>query len=219
MPRPRFDLSTLPPTPDLAFESALWERGARRVAGIDEAGRGALAGPVCAAVVILPDDPQIQARLSGVDDSKQMTAAARAHWAGIIRQAARACGVGFAEAAEIDARGIVPATRLAIRRALLAIDPLPDHLLVDHLALPEIPIPQTSLVKGDARCLSIAAASILAKTSRDARMDQLAGEHPGYGWEHNRGYGTAGHCAALERLGPSLQHRRTFAPVRPAVRG
>ena len=214
MARTKFDRSLLPAAPDLAFETRCWARGLARVAGIDEAGRGALAGPVYAAAVVLPNDPGIAAALSGVDDSKKLTAAVREAWAGTIAGCCDAHGIGSASAAEIDALGIAAATRLAIRRALLALDPLPDHLLVDFLALPDVPIPQTSLVKGDARCLSIAAASILAKTARDAEMRRLAAECPGYGWKRNKGYGTAGHLAALEQLGPSPLHRRTFAPIR-----
>jgi ribonuclease HII len=209
----KFDRSLLPPAPDLALETRLWTAGFSRVAGIDEAGRGALAGPVTAAAVILPDDAGIAARLRGVDDSKKLAAAQREACAGEIAGCCAAYAVGHASAAEIDAIGIVPATRLAVRRAILGLDPFPDHLLVDFLALPEIPIPQTSLVKGDLRSLSIAAASILAKTARDAEMKRLAEIHPGYGWGRNKGYGTAAHMAALNKLGPSPMHRYTFAPV------
>jgi ribonuclease HII len=213
MPPARFDRSLLPPAPDLSFENGCWSRGLRRVAGIDEAGRGALAGPVFAAAVVLPNEPGIAVDLNGIDDSKRLTAAGRREAAVRIQARCASFGVGRAEAAEIDAIGIVEATRLAIRRALLALDPLPDHLLVDFLALPEVPIPQTSLVKGDARCLSIAAASILAKTARDAEMARLAKAHPGYGWGRNMCYGTMEHMAALEKLGPSEVHRYTFAPL------
>ena len=214
MPRVKFDRSLLPPAPDLAFETACWDHGLSRVAGIDEAGRGALAGPVYAAAVVLPNDAGIEAALRGVDDSKQLTAAARHEFAGRITACCTAFAVGCAAAAEIDAFGIVRATRLAVHRALLALVPLPDHLLVDFLALPEVPIPQTSLVKGDARCLSIAAASILAKTARDSEMERIAADHPGYGWRRNKGYGTAEHLAAIERLGPSPVHRHSFAPIK-----
>ena len=181
---------------------------------IDEAGRGALAGPVCAAAVVLPADPRVRERLAGAKDSKQMTPGRRETMAGLIRNTALAFGVGYAQACEVDALGIVPATRLAIRRALLAIDPLPDHLLVDHLALPGIPIPQTALVKGDCRSLSIAAASILAKTARDGEMVRLAARHPGYGWGSNKGYGTAAHLDAIRNLGPCAEHRRSFGPLK-----
>ncbi|MFM8320819.1 MAG: ribonuclease HII, partial [Chloroflexota bacterium] len=152
----KFDRSLIPPVPDLAFESSLWAQGVVWVAGIDEAGRGALAGPVCAAAILLPPSRHMAAVLCGVRDSKQMTPAERHLWAGRLRGLAAAYGVGFAGASEIDAIGIAPATRLAMRRALDELCLPPQHLLVDYLPLPEIALPQTSLVKCDARSLSIA---------------------------------------------------------------
>jgi len=217
--RKKFDRSLLPPSPDFAFEQELWTHGTLRIAGVDEAGRGALAGPVCAAAVVLPADLHLTRVLKGVNDSKQLSAAQREHWRRVIPEIALGSGIGFASADEIDTFGIVPATRLAIRRALLQIDPLPDHLLVDHLKLPEIPIPQTSLVKGDARSLSIAAASILAKTARDAVMLTLADQHPGYAWQENKGYGTEAHLTAIREMGPCRAHRLTFAPIRNDLSG
>lgn len=214
VPRKKFDLSLLPPAPNFAFEQDLWRRGVQRIGGIDEAGRGALAGPVCAAAVVLPADISTINRLDGVNDSKQLTASERTKLRKAILLTALAYGIGFASADEIDRFGIVPATRLAVRRALLQIDPLPDHLLVDHLHLPEIPIPQTSLVKGDARSLSIAAASILAKTARDDRMKELSAHFPDYAWKDNKGYGTAVHLQAIRAIGPCALHRRSFAPIR-----
>ena len=214
VPRIKFDLTQLPPAPDFAFEQKLWDRGVRHVGGIDEAGRGALAGPVCAAVVVLPPGPNALDRLAGVNDSKQLTAGQRSAFREAICSTALAYGVGFSSAEEIDRFGIIPATRLAVRRALLEMDLLPDHLLVDFLALPEIPIPQTSLVKGDARSLSIASASILAKTARDDRMSHLADQFPAYEWTDNKGYGTAAHIEALQAKGPCPLHRRSFAPIR-----
>ncbi len=214
MPRPKFDTAALPPAPDFAHETPLWENGISHIAGIDEAGRGALAGPVYAAAVIFPPEPQIAARLTGVNDSKKLSAAQRESWASLIPQMALTLGVGHATHAEIDAWGIVPATRMAIRRAVLALDPFPAYLLVDALHLPEIPLPQASLIKGDARSLSIAAASILAKTARDEAMRQLARSHPGYHWAQNKGYGTPAHLRALETLGPSPVHRMAFAPLK-----
>jgi ribonuclease HII len=211
MPRSKFDLSLLPPSPDLQFERELWERGFTRVAGIDEAGRGALAGPVCAAAVILPPGEGIAADLSGVRDSKQMQPAEREHWAACIQRSALAWGVGFASHEEIDAQGIVPATRLAIDRALRGLAVSPDHLLVDFLALPSVPLPQTSLIKGDARSLSIAAASVLAKTARDELLRTLDTEYPGYGFAAHKGYGTRAHRRCLARLGACAIHRRSFA--------
>jgi ribonuclease HII len=182
----------------------------RFVAGIDEAGRGALAGPVAAAALILPPDADLRQALQGVRDSKQLTPARRAFWAPRLRRLALGCGVGLASSQEIDELGIVPATRLAAHRALEALPLAPQHLLVDYLDLPDCSIPQTSLVKGDARCLSIAGASILAKTARDEILRQLDGQYPGYGFAGNKGYGTLAHRQALARLGPSQVHRRSF---------
>lgn len=206
----RFDAALLPPAPDLSFEQPLWEGGIAHVAGIDEAGRGALAGPVAAAAVILPATPQILAQLHGVRDSKQMTPAQRQFWAGVIQQIATAWAVGMASSDEIDALGIVPATLLAAGRALEGLELSPQHLLLDCLFLPECPLPQTSLIKGDCRSLSIAAASVLAKTARDECMCSLDLQHLGYGLAIHKGYGTMAHRAALGRLGPSAIHRRTF---------
>jgi ribonuclease HII len=196
--------------PDLSFEVALWEQGVQLVAGIDEAGRGALAGPVAAAAVILPVDLGLCQELKGVRDSKQMTPRARAAWEGRLRNRAVTWGVGFASHQEIDALGIVPATRLAVQRAVAALSCQPQHLLVDFLRLPDLHIPQTSLVKGDARCLSIAAASVLAKTSRDALLCQLDVQYPQYGFAAHKGYGTLYHRQALAQFGPSPVHRRSF---------
>ena len=178
--------------------------------GIDEAGRGPLAGPVAAAVVILPTNPEVMARLAGVRDSKQMTPAQREAACARIKEAALGYAVGFAEAAEIDALGILPATRLAAWRALQALEAAPEHLLLDCLFLPDIELPQTSLIKGDCRSLSIAAASVLAKTARDARLVAMEQEYPGYGFARHKGYGTAAHREALQRLGLCREHRRSF---------
>jgi len=209
---PKFDRRLLPPAPDFAFEIQLWGSGIRWAAGIDEAGRGALAGPVAAAALVFPPDETLTPALEGVRDSKQMTPAQRELWAGRLQTVALTWGVGFASAQEIDALGIVPATRLAVTRALEQLSLTPEHLLVDYLVLPEIPIAQTALVKGDQRSLSIAAASILAKTARDSRLRHLEQEYPGYGLASHKGYGTAAHLAALKRLGPSPIHRLTFNP-------
>lgn len=206
----RFDPALIPPAPDLSFEQVLWAAGVLRVGGIDEAGRGPLAGPVAAAVVILPAHPNLLEQLAGVRDSKQMTPAQRQAACARIQAVAQAHAVGFAEAAEIDALGILPATRLAAWRAVQALAVTPQHLLLDCLFLPEIAIPQTSLIKGDQRSLSIAAASVLAKTARDARLLELEQQYPGYGFARHKGYGTAAHREALQRLGPCPQHRRSF---------
>lgn len=206
----RFDPSLLPPAPDLSFEQALWAAGLRGVAGIDEAGRGPLAGPVAAAVVVFPPDAGLTVGLAGVRDSKQMTPSQRQAARPRIQASALGFAVGFAEAAEIDALGILPATRLAAWRALQALPFAPDHLLLDALFMPDVDLPQTALIKGDRRSLSIAAASVLAKTARDARLEALEQVYPGYGFARHKGYGTAAHRAALQQLGPCPQHRRSF---------
>jgi ribonuclease HII len=210
----RFDPSLLPPTPDLQFETALWLSGSTHIAGIDEAGRGALAGPVAAGVVIFPSNDHLLVSMQGLRDSKQLTAAERSDWATRIHGTALAWGVAFASNDEIDELGIVPATHLAAQRALLECKIEVDHLLLDYLFLPEIDIPQTKLVKGDQRSLSIAAASVLAKTSRDAWMQDLDGAFPEYKLAVNKGYGTQQHLLALEHYGPTPIHRRTFAPLK-----
>jgi ribonuclease HII len=194
--------------PTLQFEQELWRGGWQRLAGIDEAGRGAWAGPVAAAAVILPPAPALVRTLKGVRDSKQMTALARESWAPRIQAAALAWGVGFASSAEIDTMGIVPATKLAATRALAGLDP--DALLTDYLIFPEIDLPQTALVKGDCLSLSIAAASVLAKTARDARLRELDGQHPGYGFARHKGYGTPRHREAIAHLGLCEIHRKSF---------
>lgn len=211
MPRIKFDLSSLPSAPDLQFETALWAQNLRRLAGIDEAGRGALAGPVAAAAVILPVEPDLMAELHGVRDSKQMSPQAREEWAGCIQRVALAWAVGFASNLEIDALGIVPATRLAVGRALAGLSVRPEHLLVDYLALPDIPLPQTSLIKGDARSLSIASASVLAKTARDHLLQRLDNDYPEYGFAAHKGYGTLAHRRRLAQFGPCPIHRRSFS--------
>lgn len=200
--------------PDLSFEIELWNSGILAVAGLDEAGRGAWAGPVAAAAVILPPDPSVLERLNGVRDSKQMTAKARARFAETIRSVAVAWGVGMAGHDEIDANGILPSTRLAMRRALDALQQPAQHLLIDAVRLPLVALPQTSLIKGDARVLSIAAASVLAKTARDTWMVEADSRYPGYGFARHKGYGVAAHRAALEAQGPCAIHRMSFEPLR-----
>ena len=210
----RFDPAEIPPSPTIDFELALWQSGLLLVAGLDEAGRGAWAGPVSAGAVILPADPRVLARLDGVRDSKEMPPHARVEFAARVRNEAAAWGVGFASHAEIDTLGILPATRLAMTRALQACGMAATALLIDALRLPGVDLPQTALIKGDARSLSIAAASILAKTERDARMLELDALWPGYGFARHKGYGTAAHRAALDERGPCPVHRFSFAPLR-----
>ena len=200
--------------PDLRYEFSLWQQGFSLIAGLDEAGRGAWAGPVAAAAVILSPAADLVERLSGVRDSKQMTARQRTFWAEKIRAVALTWGVGFASCTEIDEIGIVPATRLAMQRALEKLVIAPEHLLIDAVRLPGVALPQTSLIKGDCKVLSISAASVLAKTERDRLMVGLDGEFPGYGFGRHKGYGTAIHRAALENLGACTQHRKSFKPVR-----
>lgn len=215
----RLTAADLPKNPDLRFEIPLWASGITAVAGMDEAGRGAWAGPVFAAAVILPPDEGLLEQLPGVRDSKLMTARQRSKWAAVIRSMAAAWGVGNAEADEVDALGIVPATRLAMTRALAACGCDAQHLLVDALRLPKVAIPQEALIKGDRRSLSIAAASVLAKTARDQVMLEWDAAFPGYGFAHHKGYGTAFHRAALDEMGPCVLHRRSFAPIRARLGG
>lgn len=205
-----FDPADLPFKPDFSLESMLWEQGLHNVVGVDEAGRGALAGPVTAAAVILPAEPSLAGLLDGVDDSKRLAPAQRASWAGRLKGIALAWEVGLATHSEIDSLGIVPAVQLAVRRAVHRLRVRPDHILVDYLKLPGIAVPYTSIVKGDQRSLSIAAASIFAKTARDAMMCQLENRYPGYEFSEHKGYGTAKHRAALRRQGACTEHRRSF---------
>ena len=202
--------------PSLAEEQPLWLSGCQRVAGLDEAGRGAWAGPVVAAAVILPADPDVAQRLAGVADSKQLTPAQRQRLYDLVLQEAAAWAVGVEPAASIDAIGIAAATRSAMRAAILCLPQLPDFLLIDYVHLPALAIPQRSLVRGDSTVLSIAAASIVAKVTRDRLMAELDRRFPGYGLERHKGYGTAGHQTALRRLGPCPEHRLSFHPVQGA---
>jgi len=198
--------------PDTFFESLLWDSGYLYIAGFDEAGRGALAGPVAVGAVILPNDRALLSEtLAGVRDSKQMTPLEREALAPRIQAAALTWEVGFASAGEIDSQGIVCATRLAALRALNGLSLSPQYLLTDfRLELPQLDISQTALVRGDALCLSIAAASVLAKTARDELMRDLDQHYQGYGLGRHKGYGTQAHRSALKRLGVSPIHRKSF---------
>jgi len=181
---------------------------------VDEAGRGAIAGPVAAGAVVLPHNvPHLDDILRGVQDSKVMTPKDRQDWSGAIKKTAVAWGVGFASKDEIDEMGIVPATCLAASRALAKLTCSIEHILVDYLTLPGVEVPQTPLVKGDARALSIAAASILAKTTRDALLIELDGKYPDYHFVSNKGYATEAHLRAIDALGPCEQHRCSFSPI------
>ena len=210
----RSETGSIPHLPHLQHENALWENGALWVAGIDEAGRGALAGPVSAAAVVLPRISYIEHDLFGVQDSKLMSPAKRSYWAREIKDMAVTWAVGFASPQEIDSIGILPATKLASTRALEMLAVYPDCLLLDYINLPDTRLMQISLPKGDRLSLTIAAASILAKTSRDEILIQLDEQVPGYGFARHKGYGTQAHLKALGLLGPSPVHRLSFTPMR-----
>ena len=234
--------------PTLNYEQPLWESGYTQIAGIDEAGRGAWAGPVCAAALILPPDPTLLHTLNQVRDSKLMTLRSREAWAPRIRQSALAWGVGFASAQEIDTLGILPATKLAAMRALASLsssaDPqplppqtpplyplspnplspvppypdylipnhlIPNYLITDFLLFPNLDLPQTALIKGDRLSLSVAGASVLAKTARDALMRSLDDQYPGYGFARHKGYGTRLHQQSIHQLGLCEIHRKSFS--------
>ena len=194
-------------------EAALLEDGYAVIAGVDEAGRGSLAGPVVAGAVVLPLYPSDE-WIAGIRDSKRLTPRRRDIALHSMRDAAVAMGAGVASSAEIDAMGIIGATRGAMARAIDALPMRPDFLLLDAIVLPEVDIPQRSIIRGDAKCLSIAAASIVAKVTRDSMMRDLDGKYPGYGFAQHKGYGTRQHIECLENLGACPIHRRTFAPVR-----
>lgn len=201
--------------PNLDEESALRAAGYRRVAGLDEAGRGAWAGPVCAAAIVLPlAHDELLDVLDGVRDSKELSSRRREELLPVILETAQVIGVGWGKPNEVDTHGIVPATRMAMGRAVAQLDGQVDGLLVDHLRLPALNLPQRSLPKADARCLSVAAASIVAKVKRDRLMIALDKEFPGYGFARHKGYGTQQHREALDRLGPSSIHRMSWRPIR-----
>ncbi len=187
------------------------------VAGIDEAGRGPWAGPVVAAAVVFERRPS-RSLAGGIDDSKALSRPAREAAFASLQKAAR-IGIGIASVAEIDRLNILQATLLAMRRAVEALGPLPALALVDGTILPVLPCRTQGVVGGDALSLSIAAASIVAKVTRDRLMTDLAEHFPGYGWQTNVGYGTPEHRAALTRLGPCCHHRTSFRPVREAAAG
>jgi ribonuclease HII len=195
------------------FELEIWATGVTRIAGVDEAGMSPLAGPVVAGAVILP----VGWRRVGVDDSKKLDKKEREALAIEIKANAVAWGVGLASPEEIDRINIYWAGLLAMKRAIAALDPAPEHLLIDARKLKDVPLPQKAIIHGDALSFSIAAASIVAKTTRDAIMADLDREHPGYGFAKHKGYPVAEHYAALERLGACPVHRRSFGPVRKAL--
>ena len=205
--------------PSLKFERAFWSRGLEWVAGLDEVGRGAWAGPVVAGAIILPRMTRIPRALERVRDSKLLSPRQREKLIEPIHAFAVTCAIGEATQAEIDKFGIVPATQLAMQRALAALAIPPTALLIDALALPDLAVPQRAIIRGDQQSLSIACASILAKVARDRMMIELDGELLGYAFGQHKGYGTAQHRAALEKLGASAAHRTSFAPIRNLPQG
>jgi ribonuclease HII len=191
------------------YERTAWESGAQLVCGVDEVGRGPLAGPVTACAVVLAQ-PLL---LEFLNDSKLVTPLRRTVLAAQIRAGAAWVAVGWATAEEIDSLNILGATRLAMARAIELLPVAPCRVLVDAVHIPQCASPQTAIIGGDGKSAAIAAASIVAKVARDEYMEALDAEHPGYGFSHNRGYATEEHLAALDRLGPCAAHRRSFAPV------
>lgn len=197
--------------PSFRFERAAIRHGAKTVAGVDEAGRGPLAGPVVAAAVILPD----RYKLPGLNDSKQLTALQREEFFQTLTTDPSVCfGVGIVDAEWIDRINILQATHRAMAEALQRLSIRPDHVLVDGLPVKTFTLPQTAIVKGDARSFSIAAASVIAKVTRDRLMLELHAQYPVYGFDQHKGYPTPEHLAALRAHGPCPVHRRTFGPVR-----
>jgi ribonuclease HII len=192
-----------------ALRRRLFAGGARFVAGVDEVGVGPLAGPVVAAAVVLP----VRVSLPGLDDSKRLDRGARESLDAAIRAQALSISIAELASTEVDRLNVLRATLEAMRRAVAGLTRAPDHVFVDARTIPEIAAPQTALIGGDARDGSIAAASIVAKVHRDARMRELDARYPGYGFARHKGYGTREHLGALERFGPCPEHRRSFAPV------
>ncbi len=193
----------------LAYEKELYTQGIQLIAGVDEVGRGPLAGPVVAAAVILPEN----CKIPGLNDSKKIPKSKHKEIYEAVLQNAIAIGIGIKDNQVIDQVNIYEATKLAMMEAIGQLEPQPQHLLIDAMKL-DLPIPQTSIIKGDANSLSIAAASIVAKVTRDQMMEKFDREYPGYDFAQNAGYGTAKHLAGLDQLGVTPIHRRSFEPVK-----
>ena len=193
----------------LAYEKELYTQGIDLIAGVDEVGRGPLAGPVVAAAVILPEN----CKIPGLNDSKKIPKSKHKEIYEAVLQNAIAIGIGVKDNQVIDQVNIYEATKLAMMEAIGQLDPQPQHLLIDAMKL-DLPIPQTSIIKGDANSLSIAAASIVAKVTRDQMMEEFDCEYSGYDFTQNAGYGTANHLAGLDKLGVTPIHRRSFEPVK-----
>ncbi len=202
----------------LQFERQLWSSGYHRLAGVDEAGRGPLAGPVVAAAVIFPTsfiEKEASGLFTGLTDSKKLTERQRNRFFALLTSSPMVeIGVGFGDVSEIDAINILRSTHKAMARALHDLPMLPDYALIDGLPVPNLPCPSKSIVKGDSKSISIAAASIVAKVTRDQWMKELDRKHPEYGFKRHKGYGTAAHIQALIDHGPMNQHRHSFRPVR-----
>ena len=193
----------------LAYEKELYTQGIQLIAGVDEVGRGPLAGPVVAAAVILPEN----CKIPGLNDSKKIPKSKHKEIYEAVLQNAVAIGIGIKDNQVIDQVNIYEATKLAMMESIGQLEPQPQHLLIDAMKL-DLPIPQTSIIKGDANSLSIAAASIVAKVTRDQMMEEFDREYPGYDFAQNAGYGTAKHLAGLDKLGVTPIHRRSFEPVK-----
>ena len=193
----------------LAYEKELYAQGIHLIAGVDEVGRGPLAGPVVAAAVILPEN----CKIPGLNDSKKIPKSKHKEIYEAVFQNAIAIGIGIKDNHVIDQVNIYEATKLAMMEAIGQLDPRPQHLLIDAMKL-DLPISQTSIIKGDANSLSIAAASIVAKVTRDQMMEEFDKEYPGYDFAQNAGYGTAKHLAGLDKLGVTPIHRRSFEPIK-----
>jgi ribonuclease HII len=202
-------------TPDDLFECEAWTRGFRRVAGLDEVGCGPLAGPVVAAAVILPRRCKA---LIGLRDSKRLTVKKREHYYQVITRVAIGLGVGIVDAEIIDVVNIRQAARLAMEHALTQIAPLPDFLILDAIRLPRVVLEQRMIIKGDGLCMSVAAASVIAKVTRDRLMVEADRKYPQYGFMEHKGYATAEHLRCLRRYGPCPLHRQSFHPVHKAKR-
>lgn len=193
----------------LAYEKELYTQGIHLIAGVDEVGRGPLAGPVVAAAVILPEN----CKIPGLNDSKKIPKSKHHAIYQAVLDQALSVGIGIKDNQVIDQVNIYEATKLAMLEAIQELDPRPQHLLIDAMRL-DLPIPQTSIIKGDANSLSIAAASIVAKVTRDQMMEEFDCEYPGYDFTQNVGYGTANHLAGLDKLGVTPIHRRSFEPIK-----
>jgi ribonuclease HII len=204
--------------PNLHKEIALLQQGYRFIAGLDEAGRGAWAGPVVAAAVILPlQQPDLAETLAGLDDSKKLNPREREQFFELIHQVALAIAVGSAPAALVDEINVVGATRYAMQQALAQLPFAPDYLLLDHLRLPAVNLPQAAFPKADAISLTVAAASVVAKVTRDRLMVQFSQEYPAYSFERHKGYGVPSHRDALVKHGPCSLHRMSYEPVMSAI--